>query len=123
MSTSGPAPVPAYAIAYLRDVDFGDDIIRYMREIDATLEPFGGEFVIHGGRADVREGDWGGGDLVAIRFPDRDAAAGWYESADYQRIAPLRENNSDSIVALVEGVAPGHTGAKKVDEMLNLQLS
>jgi uncharacterized protein (DUF1330 family) len=120
--TSDPVPVPAYAIAYLRNVDFGDEIIRYMREIDATLQPFGGEFVIHGGRVDVREGDWGSGDLVAIRFPDNDAAVGWYESADYQRIAALRENNSDSTVALVEGVAPGHTGAKKVEEMLGLQL-
>lgn len=123
MPTSSPAPVPAYAIAYLRDVDFGDDIIRYLREIDATLEPFGGRFLIHGGRVDVREGDWGDGDLVVIAFPDNDAAARWYESADYQRIAGLRTNNSNSIAALVEGVAPGHTGAKRVDELLGRQVS
>ena len=43
----------------------------------------------------------------------------WYESADYQRILPLRLNNSDSIAALVEGVAPGHTGAMRVDELLS----
>lgn len=35
--------IPAYAIAYLRDVNIGDDIIRYLREIDDTLKPFGGE--------------------------------------------------------------------------------
>jgi hypothetical protein len=34
----------------------------------------------------------------------------------------LRESNSDSIVALVEGVAPGHTGAKRVDELLEVPL-
>jgi uncharacterized protein (DUF1330 family) len=113
---------PAYAVAYLRNVDFGDEIIRYMREIDATLEPFGGEFIIHGGPPDVREGDWGGGDLVVIRFPDSDAASRWYESPDYQRIAALRTNNSESVVALLDGVAPGHTGAKRVDEMLGLEL-
>jgi uncharacterized protein (DUF1330 family) len=121
--TSDPAPVPAYAIAYLREVDFGDDVIRYMRDIDATLKPFGGQFLIHGGRVDVREGDWGDGDLVVIAFPDNDAAVGWYESADYQRIATLRTNNSNSIAAIVEGVAPGHTGAKKADELLGLQVS
>jgi hypothetical protein len=31
--------IPAYAVGYLRDVVLGDDIIRYMREIDATLNP------------------------------------------------------------------------------------
>jgi len=123
MANTAPGTIPAYAVAYLRDVDFGDEIIRYMREIDATLEPFGGEFIVHGGQPDVREGDWGGGDLVVIKFPDKEAAVRWYESAAYQRIAALRENNSHSIVALVEGVAPGHTGSKRVDELLGRQVS
>jgi uncharacterized protein (DUF1330 family) len=108
---------PAYAVAYLRDVDFGDEIIRYMREIDDTLTPFGGEFIVHGGELEAKEGQWDGS-LVIIRFPDRESALAWYSSADYQRILPLRLNNSHSITALVEGVAPGHTGAKRVDELL-----
>jgi uncharacterized protein (DUF1330 family) len=109
--------IPTYAVAYLRDVVFGADIIRYMREIDDTLTPFGGEFIVHGGQVDAKEGQWDGA-LVIIRFPSRDAAARWYESADYQRILPLRVNNSTSMAAFVEGVAPGHTGSKKVDELL-----
>ncbi len=59
--------IPAYAVGYLRDVVFGDDIIRYMREIDATLEPFGGEFIVHGGHIEAVEGEWDGA-LVIIRF-------------------------------------------------------
>jgi uncharacterized protein (DUF1330 family) len=110
-------PIPAYAVAYLRDVSFGQDIIRYMRDIDDTFRPFGGEFLVHGGHLDAREGRWDGS-LVIIRFPDTDAAARWYDSADYQRILPLRLNNSDSMAAIVEGVKPGHTGAKRVDELL-----
>ncbi|CAN5774955.1 DUF1330 domain-containing protein [soil metagenome] len=110
--------VPSYALAYLRNVDFGDEIIRYMREIDDTLKPFGGEFIVHGGRVDVVEGELSDGDLVIIRFPERDSAAAWYASAEYQRILPLRANNANSITALVEGLAPGHTGAKKVAELL-----
>jgi uncharacterized protein (DUF1330 family) len=109
--------IPTYAVAYLRDVAFGADIIRYMREIDDTLMPFGGEFIVHGGQVDAKEGQWDGA-LVIIRFPSRDAAGRWYESADYQRILPLRVNNSSSMAAFVEGVAPGHTGSKKVDELL-----
>lgn len=110
--------VPAYAVAYLRDVEFNDEIIRYMREIDATLEPFVGEFIVHGGRLTAVEGEWDG-TLVIIRFPDADAATRWYESPGYQRILPLRVDNSSSITALVDCVAPGHTGAKRVEELLN----
>jgi uncharacterized protein (DUF1330 family) len=109
--------IPGYAVGYLRDVAFGDDIIRYMREIDDTFKPYGGEFLVHGGDLDVHEGEWDGA-LVIIRFPDADSAAQWYDSADYQRILPLRLNNANSMVAIVEGVKPGHTGSDKVDELL-----
>jgi uncharacterized protein (DUF1330 family) len=110
--------IPAYAIAYLRDVAFGAEIIEYMREIDDTLVPFGGEFVVHGGRKHPMEGQWDG-DIVIIRFPDYASALGWYDSAGYRRILPLRVRNSASIAVIVEGVEPGHTGASKVDEMLS----
>jgi uncharacterized protein (DUF1330 family) len=112
-----PERVPAYAVGYLRDVAFGDEIIRYMREIDATLEPFGGEFIVHGGHVEAMEGQWDGA-LVIIRFPDRASALQWYESADYQRILPLRVHNSRSMAAIVDGVKPGHTGSARVDELL-----
>jgi uncharacterized protein (DUF1330 family) len=109
--------IPAFAVGYLRDVVFGDDIVRYMREIDATLEPFGGEFIAHGGHIEAVEGEWDG-DLVIIRFPDHASAMGWYASDDYQHILPLRVNNSHSMVAIVDGVEPGHTGSDKADELL-----
>ena len=109
--------IPAYAVGYLRDVVLGDDIIRYMREIDATLEPFGGEFIVHGGHVEPMEGQLDGA-LVIIRFPDRESALHWYESADYQRILPLRVQNSRSMAAIVDGVKPAHTGSARVDELL-----
>jgi uncharacterized protein (DUF1330 family) len=109
--------IPAYAVGYLRDVVFGDEIIRYMREIDATLEPFGGEFIVHGGHIEPMEGQWDGA-LVIIRFPDRESALQWYESADYQRILPLRVQNSRSTAAIVDGVKSGHTGSARAAELL-----
>jgi uncharacterized protein (DUF1330 family) len=112
-----PERIPAYAVAYMRDVVLNDDVIRYMREIDATLEPFGGEFIVHGGHIEAVEGQWDG-TLVIIRFPDRTSAMRWYESADYQRILPLRVQNSHSITAVVDGVKPGHTASARADELL-----
>lgn len=93
----------AYAIAHLRSVDFGPDIVRYLREIDATLAPYGGRFLVHGVDPEVLEGSWPG-HLVLIEFPDRERARAWYHSPGYQAILPLRTENSDSSAILVDGV-------------------
>jgi uncharacterized protein (DUF1330 family) len=99
--------MPAYAIAHLRSVDVGPAIVEYLQRIDATLEPFDGRFIIHGGLPEVRE-DAFPGTIVVIEFPDREAAAAWYESPAYQAILPLRTENSDSTAFLMDGVQPGH---------------
>lgn len=108
---------PAYVIGYLRNVRFGDDIARYMSTIDATLEPFGGRFLIHGGALTPLEGEWDG-DLIIFAFPDREAALGWYHSPAYQEIIPLRTDHSEGIVTVVDGVRPGHRGTDKLAELL-----
>jgi len=97
----------AYAIAHVQSITMGPPIVEYLERIDATLSPYRGKFIVHGDPAEVREGHFTG-DLIAIEFPDRDAAVGWYESAAYREIAPLRTENSDGWVVLVDGVPADH---------------
>jgi uncharacterized protein (DUF1330 family) len=97
----------AYAVAHIRQVTIGAPIVEYLQRIDATLEPFGGHFVVHGGKVDVLEGSWTG-DLIVIQFPDIAAARGWYHSLAYQAIVRLRTDNSDGDVVLVDGVPESH---------------
>jgi uncharacterized protein (DUF1330 family) len=80
---------------------------KYLRGIDATLAPFGGRFVIHGGKTEVLEGSWTG-HLIMLEFPDIDAARGWYRSPAYQAIVRLRTDNSEGDTVLVEGVSDDH---------------
>lgn len=108
---------PAYAIAYLRDVDLGPEIVDYLERIDATLAPYGGRFLVHGGEIDAVEGDWPG-DVVIIAFPDADAAHAWYESPGYQAILPLRTEHSSSIAAIVPGVPVGYRAVDKLAGLL-----
>ena len=100
----------AFAICHLRSVEFGPEIGRYLEEIDETLEPYGGEFRVHGGTPEVVEEPWEGV-VVVIEFPDSDAAREWYRSEAYREILPLRTENSDSSAILVEGVEPGYRAA------------
>jgi uncharacterized protein (DUF1330 family) len=96
-----------YAIGHLHDVKVGSDIVEYLRRIDATLEPFGGGFIIHGGPVDVMEGAWSG-DLIVIAFPNRESAHAWYKSPVYRAILPLRTRNSRGDVFFIEGVDADH---------------
>ena len=99
--------MPAYAVAHLRNVRIGPEIVEYLQQIDATLEPFGGHFVIHGGPVDLLEGDWSG-DLIVIAFKDRETAHAWYTSATYQAILKLRTDNAEGDTFIIQGVPNGH---------------
>ncbi len=97
----------AYAVAHLSSVAMGPAIVAYLESIDATLAPFGGRFIIHGGRPEVLEGPWSG-DLIVIAFGDRDSAAAWYRSPAYQAILPLRRDHSVGACFLIDGVDDTH---------------
>ncbi|SDA96883.1 DUF1330 domain-containing protein [Mesorhizobium qingshengii] len=97
----------AYAVAHMRHVTPGPWIVEYLEKIDATLEPFGGRFVVHGGEFEVVENSWPG-HLIVIEFPDRHHVRAWYKSPAYQAILGLRTENSESDVIFVTGVAHPH---------------
>lgn len=97
----------AFAVAHLRDIDFGPGIVAYLERIDATLAPFDGRFVVHGSETTVLEGDWVG-DLVVVQFPSREQALTWYHSDAYQQIIGQRTGNSDGTVVIVDEVAHPH---------------
>lgn len=96
-----------YAVAHLQQLRMGPDIVEYLERIDATLAPFGGRFLVHGGRKEILEGAWPG-DLIIIRFPDRERALAWYASPDYRAILPLRTDNSEADVIIADGVSDSH---------------
>lgn len=98
---------PAYALAYLREVRFGTGIIEYLQKIDATLAPYGGRFLVHGGHLTPLEGQWTG-DVVIVEFPSRAHAEQWYASPGYQEILTLRTDNSNGMTAILDGVEPGY---------------
>jgi len=101
----------AYALAHLRTPSTDDDVLEYLERIQATLEPFGGEFVVHGPEVEVIEGTWPG-TLVIIAFPTREAARDWYDSPAYRAILPLRTTHIEGSAILFDGVRPGHDPAK-----------
>ena len=99
--------MPAYAIAHLRNVTLNRGLVDYLEQIDATLVPFGGRFLIHGGAKMFCEGEVTD-DIVVLAFPGMDRARAWYDSPDYQAIKPLRMQGAEGEVFLIEGVDDDH---------------
>jgi uncharacterized protein (DUF1330 family) len=97
----------AYAIAHMRQVTRNAEVVEYLQKIDATLAPYDGHFIVHGGEVEVLEGSWPGF-VIAIEFPDLAAARAWYASDAYQAILGLRLRNSDSDAVIVNGVSKDH---------------
>lgn len=108
--------MPAYAIGLLEDLKWGPDIVSYLERIDATLLPYGGEFLVHGTRPQMKEGDFEG-DCVVIGFPSMDHARHWYASNEYADLIALRTQHSKSTVFLLEGVEAGYRAASLLKKM------
>ncbi|WP_405712628.1 DUF1330 domain-containing protein [Streptomyces xanthophaeus] len=101
----------AYAIAHIRPETMNEDVLRYIEEIQATLEPFGGRFLVHGAEVEVLEGPFPG-TVVMVGFPGIERARAWYASPAYQELLPLRTDHIAGTLVLVEGV-PADYDARK----------
>ncbi|MFI5826787.1 DUF1330 domain-containing protein [Streptomyces sp. NPDC051578] len=101
----------AYAIGHIRPETMNEEILRYIEEIQATMDPYEGRFLVHGAEVEVMEGTFPG-TLVVIGFPDIERARAWYGSPAYQALVPLRTRHIPGEIILVDGVPPGYDARK-----------
>jgi uncharacterized protein (DUF1330 family) len=94
-----------YIIAEI-EITNPDGYRSYTTMVPATIEKFGGKFLVRGGANHVLEGDWPQRRRVIIEFPTVEAARNWYDSPEYEKPKALRIANSNGRILLLEGVAP-----------------
>lgn len=94
------------AVYLIADVQIRDPetYAAYSAQVPATLEPFGGRFLVRGGAAQVLEGEWQPHRTIVIEFQDMDALERWYRSDAYAAIKGIRERAADTSVIAVQGV-------------------
>jgi uncharacterized protein (DUF1330 family) len=100
----------AYALAHLHNNSMHEDVFAYLDRIQATMDPYGGHFLIHGPTVDVREGEWPG-TVVLLEFPSLADARDWYDSPAYRKILALRTDHIRGDVIIVDGVPTYHSAA------------
>jgi len=92
----------AYVIADVNVTDPGL-YADYTKIVTATVEKYGGRFVVRGGAVDVREGGWKPARLVILEFPTMAQARNWYGSPEYAPALALRLKAANAKLILVEG--------------------
>lgn len=92
----------AYVIGLI-DVHDPEGYPTYSQQVPATLEPYGGQFLVRGGQPEALEGA-APGRVVVIAFPSAEQARAWYESEGYARIRPLRQQMASGQLVLVRGI-------------------
>jgi uncharacterized protein (DUF1330 family) len=94
--------MPAYIIAEV-EVTNPDGYKAYTALVPATIEKYGGRFIVRGGAAQPLEGDWPAVRRVIIEFPTKEAAQRWWDSPEYEKPKEMRRANSKGRLLLVEG--------------------
>ena len=95
--------MPAYLILDIHVQD-PEEYAAYRERSPASLEAYGGRYLVRGGPHEVVEGDWNPERIVVVEFPSVERAREWYRSPEYQEIVSMRMRAAPSQVVLVEGV-------------------
>jgi uncharacterized protein (DUF1330 family) len=93
----------AYLIAEI-EITNPEGYKEYTQAVGATVEKYGGKFLVRGGKAHPLEGDWPERRRVIIEFPSIERAKEWWNSPEYAKPMSMRRANSKGRLIFLEGV-------------------
>ena len=76
----------------------------YKKMVPASLEKYGGRFLVRGGKTHTMEGAWAPKRFVILEFPSADQAKAWWASPEYAEAKALRHATAESQLIIAEGV-------------------
>jgi uncharacterized protein (DUF1330 family) len=77
---------------------------EYKKLVPPLLARYGGRFLVRGGAAEYKEGDWRPKRIVLVEFENMDKARAFYDSSEYMQAKEVRQRTSAGSVLFVEGV-------------------
>ena len=92
----------AYVIVELEITD-PDKFGEYRELVPATIEQYGGRYIVRGGGIEVLEGDWNPQRIVVLEFESTEQAKKWIDSDEYKPVKQMRFDSANTKLILVEG--------------------
>jgi uncharacterized protein (DUF1330 family) len=93
----------AYVIGDFEILDW-EGMKAYAKRVGATIEQYGGIYLVQGATTDTLEGDWHPHRLVILEFESVEQAKRWYHSAEYSAIEPIRHKTARTQLIMVPGI-------------------
>ncbi len=94
--------MPAYIVVEV-EVHDPNRYEDYKRMVPPSLTPYGGRFIVRGGKVETLEGDWSPKRFVIVEFPSLEKAKAWWSSPEYSEAKALRQATAKSQMIVVEG--------------------
>lgn len=92
-----------YMIANI-DVHDPETFAKYAAQVPATIEKYGGRYLIRGGeRESLEQGGLPQPRIVVLEFPSLKQARTWYTSDEYKPLIALRQSAATGTATLIEG--------------------
>lgn len=95
----------AYCFFDIQAVTDQQKLAKYREGVFATVEQFGGRYLVLGGKTEIVEGSWRPVTPVIIEFPSLDQAHKWYDSPEYAPLLKLRLESTRGTAVFIEGRA------------------
>ena len=100
----------AYCFFDVRKITDPDKVGEYRKQVFATVERYGGRYLVLGGKFDAVEGDWQPIVPVIIEFASLAEAHRWYNSDDYAPLKTLRLAGTEGAAVFIEGYSAAEAG-------------
>lgn len=76
---------------------------EYVARVPAIIDKHQGQYLVRGGAAEVKEGDWQPQRLIVLEFPSRANAEAFLQDPAYAPVAALRHQAAHTDLVMVEG--------------------
>ncbi len=94
--------MPAYIIV---EIDIVEPVgyEEYKKLAGATVEKYGGKYIVRGGKTEGLEGDWRPKRIVVLEFESAQRAREWLNCEEYREPRKMRQRTAKTNMILVEG--------------------
>lgn len=76
---------------------------EYKKSAGASVEKYGGKYIMRGGKTEVLEGDWKPKRIVVLEFGSMDRAREWLHCEEYAEPRKMRHRTAKTNMILVDG--------------------
>ena len=95
--------MPAYIIV---EIDIHDPVgyEEYKKLAGASVQKYGGKYLVRGGKSEVLEGEWQPKRIVVLEFESPKRAKEWLNCEEYREPRRMRHRTASTNMILVEGM-------------------